>query len=79
MAFAVIAAKRGIVASEFPRKGIYYLGGLTEGTETILAFGAMCVWPDWFPVIAGIFAVLALVTTVMRWAWGWRTFSEVNS
>ncbi len=36
LAFAVIAAKRGMVAAEFPRKGIYYLGGLTEGTETIL-------------------------------------------
>jgi phosphatidylglycerophosphate synthase len=77
LAFAVIAAKRGIVASEFPRKGVYYLGGLTEGAETILAFGVMCVWPDWFPVIAAIFAGLALVTTVMRWAWGWRAFSEV--
>ena len=79
LAFAVIAAKRGIIAAEFPRKGIYYLGGLTEGTETILAFGVMCVWPDWFPVIAKIFAGLALVTTVMRWAWGWRAFSEVAS
>ena len=76
LAFAVIAAKRGIVASEFPRKGFYYLGGLTEGTETIFAFGLMCVWPDWFRVIATIFSVLALVTTVTRWAWGWRTFSE---
>jgi phosphatidylglycerophosphate synthase len=76
LAFAVIAAKRGIVASDFPRKGIYYLGGLTEGTETILAFGLMCVWPDWFPVIATIFSALALLTTLTRWAWGWRAFSE---
>jgi phosphatidylglycerophosphate synthase len=79
LAFAVIAAKRGIVASDFPRKGIYYLGGLTEGTETILAFAVMCVWPDSFAVIAVAFAGLALVTTVMRWAWGWRAFLEVVS
>lgn len=76
LAFAVIAAKRGIVASDFPRKGIYYLGGLTEGSETILAFGLMCVWPDWFPVIATVFSLLALLTTVTRWAWGWRAFSD---
>ncbi len=76
LAFAVIAAKRGIVASDFPRKGIYYLSGLTEGTETIFAFGLMCVWPDWFPAIAMAFSVLALLTTVMRWTWGWRAFSE---
>jgi len=76
LAFAVIAAKRGIIASDFPRKGIYYLGGLTEGAETIFAFGLMCVWPNWFPVIATIFSILALLTTVTRWAWGWRAFSE---
>jgi phosphatidylglycerophosphate synthase len=76
LAFAAVAARRGILAAEFPRKGIYYLGGLTEGTETIAAFALMCVWPDWFPVIATIFSALALVTTVMRWAWGWRAFSE---
>jgi len=53
LAFAVIAAKRGMVAAEFPRKGIYYLGGLTRGPKTILAFAVMCIWPDWFAVIAG--------------------------
>ncbi len=30
LAFATIAAKRGLIAPEFPRKGFYYLGGLTE-------------------------------------------------
>lgn len=79
LAFAAVAAKRGVVAAEFPRKGIYYLGGLTEGTETIVAFSLMCVWPDWFPVIAMVFAALALLTTVMRWSWGWRAFSEDGS
>jgi len=55
------------------------LAGADGGAETILALGVMCVWPDWFPVIAAIFAGLALVTTVMRWARGWGAFSEVVS
>jgi hypothetical protein len=76
LAFAVIAAKRRLVASDLPRKGIYDLGGLTEGTETIFAFGLMCVWPDWFPQVAMIFSFLALVTTLTRWASGWRALSE---
>ncbi len=38
LAFAVIAAKRGRRAEDFPAKGIYYLGGLTEGAETIAIF-----------------------------------------
>ena len=41
LAFAVIAAKRGISSTAFPQKGIYYLGGLTEGTETVIAFTAI--------------------------------------
>ena len=76
LAFAVIAAKRGVSSTHFPQKGIYYLGGLTEGTETVIAFTAMCLWPGQFPIIATVFAVLALLTTLMRWFWGWRVFSE---
>lgn len=76
LAFAVIATKRGGTSASFPQKGIYYLGGLTEGTETIVAFTAMCLWPNQFPIIATVFSVLALLTTMMRWLWGWREFSE---
>ena len=78
LAFAAIAAKRGCVSTSFPQKGIFYLGGLTEGTETIAAFTAMCLWPDHFPMIAIVFAALAFLTTVMRWLWGWRAFSELE-
>lgn len=78
LAFAVIAAKHGIASTGFPRKGIYYLGGLTEGTETIVAFTVMCLWPNQFPIIATVFSALALLTTLMRWWWGWCAFSEVK-
>ena len=78
LAFAVIAAKRGATSTCFPQKGIYYLGGLTEGTETIAAFTAMCLWPGHFPAIATVFSALAVLTTLMRWSWGWRVFSESN-
>ena len=66
LAFAVIAAKRGLVSNAFPKKGLYYLGGLTEGAETILAFSAMCVWPEYFPTLAWAFAALAMITTITR-------------
>ena len=75
LAFAVIAAKRGSVATAFPTKGIFYLGGLTEGTETILAFTMMCLWPAGFALIAWIFGALCLLTAAMRWYWGWQQFS----
>ena len=39
LAFAAIAEKRKLSSTEFPDKSFYYLGGLTEATETIVIFG----------------------------------------
>lgn len=75
LAFASIAAKRGMSAESYPSKGIYYLGGLTEGAETILFFAAICLFPQAFPILAGIFAAACFVTTLTRWLMGWRAFS----
>ncbi|MAQ36249.1 MULTISPECIES: CDP-alcohol phosphatidyltransferase family protein [Thioclava] len=75
LAFASIAAKRGMSTDAYPTKGIYYLGGLTEGAETILFFSAICLFPQAFPILAGLFAVACFVTTVTRWLMGWRAFS----
>ena len=74
LAFATIAAQRGLMASDYPTKGIYYLGGLTEGAETIALFIAMCLWPGLFPPLALIFAVACLFTTALRWHQGWHAF-----
>jgi len=75
LAFAVIAAKRGLVSLDYPNKSFYFLGGLTEATETLLCFIAMCVWPQHFSNIAYVFAVLCAATIVTRIGWGWRQFS----
>jgi phosphatidylglycerophosphate synthase len=77
LAFATIAARRGLSAAAYPTKGIYYLGGLTEGTETILFFVAICLWPGAFPWLALIFAAACAVTTVTRWHMGWRAFGAM--
>lgn len=74
LAFAVIAAKRGMRAEEYPTKGIFYLGGLTEGFETIALFIAMCLFPALFPVLAHAFAAACALTTLTRWWQGWRAF-----
>ncbi|PFG61659.1 phosphatidylglycerophosphate synthase [Thioclava sp. ES.031] len=75
LAFASIAAKRGMSTDAYPTKGIYYLGGLTEGAETILFFSAICLFPQAFPILADLFAAACFVTTVTRWLMGWRAFS----
>ncbi|MDX1822523.1 MAG: CDP-alcohol phosphatidyltransferase family protein [Paracoccaceae bacterium] len=75
LAFAVIAAKRGLQAEDYPTKGIFYLGGLTEGAETIALFIAMCLFPSLFPVLAYGFAAACALTTLTRWWQGWRAFA----
>jgi phosphatidylglycerophosphate synthase len=75
LAFASIAAKRGMTTESFPHKGIYYLGGLTEGAETIGLFALFCLFPWAFPVLAYIFSTACLLTTALRWRQGWLAFS----
>jgi phosphatidylglycerophosphate synthase len=76
LAFAVLAQKRGIASSEYPNKGLYYLGGLTEASETLICFGLMCLWPDRFAWWAGGFAVLCSVTIVTRIIGGAKLLSR---
>jgi phosphatidylglycerophosphate synthase len=66
LAFAIMAAKRGITTELRGKKSLYYLGGLTEGSETILAFVLACLWPAWFPLIAWVFGALCWLTTATR-------------
>jgi phosphatidylglycerophosphate synthase len=75
LAFAVMAAKRGMTSQAYPDKSLYFLGGLTEGTETLVCFAAMCVWPEFFIELAYGFAALCCVTTATRLWWGWRVFA----
>jgi phosphatidylglycerophosphate synthase len=74
LAFAIVAEKRRLLSLAFPDKSFYFLGGLTEATETLAAFVAMCLWPQWFAPIAYGFAALCGLTTVLRIAWGYAAF-----
>ncbi len=76
LAFAIIAAKRNLAADAYPSKGIYYLGGLTEGAETIGLFAAMCLFPNAFPTLALLFSAACVLTTGLRWAQGWAAFTD---
>jgi len=72
LAYAALAAQRGQKSVAYPTKGLYYLGGLTEATETIACFALMCLWPGHFAAFALGFAALCALTIATRlWA-GWR-------
>lgn len=76
LAFSVIAERRGLQATDYPTKGIYYLGGLAEGAETIAVFAALCLFPEAFAWIAWAFAVVCVVTGVTRYLAGWQAFGQ---
>ncbi len=66
LAFAALAQRRGLASDAYPNKGLYYLGGLTEATETLICFALMCVWPDKFAWWAYGFAALCALTIATR-------------
>ena len=75
LAYAIMAEKRGLSTDIQGQKSLYYLGGLTEGTETIGLFVLACVFPGWFPMMAWIFGTLCWITTATRIHAGWRMFA----
>lgn len=76
LAFSAIAAKRGLTTETRGRKSIYYLGGLTEGAETIALFVLVCLFPQFFGLFAWIFGALCWVTTAGRVAAAVGAFRE---
>jgi phosphatidylglycerophosphate synthase len=78
LAYAIMAEKRGQKSDAYPTKSFYYLGGLTEGAETVACFTAMCLWPQHFAALAYFYAVLCCVTTATRLLEGWKNFITKN-
>ncbi|MBA4748854.1 MAG: CDP-alcohol phosphatidyltransferase family protein [Sphingopyxis sp.] len=66
LAFAAIAAKRGLETSAHGKKSFFYSTGIAEGAETIAVFVLMCVMPAQFTLIAYAYAALCLLTVAQR-------------
>ena len=76
LAYAIMAAKRQIGTELRGRKSLFYIGGLTEGTETIALFVAICLAPDWFAWLAYGFGALCWLTTGARIASAMQAFRD---
>jgi phosphatidylglycerophosphate synthase len=74
LGFAVLAAKRGMETASRGVKSLYFTAGLMEGTETILAFLLIVLWPGLFAPVAWVFGALCLITAGARLALAWRSF-----
>jgi phosphatidylglycerophosphate synthase len=75
LAYAALAAKRGLETKARGTKSLYFTTGLMEGTETIAFFVAFVLFPPRFPVLAYIFAALCMVTCLSRILLAWRVFA----
>jgi phosphatidylglycerophosphate synthase len=73
LAYAIMAERRSLADHRLPDKGFYYLGGLAEGTETIIFFIIICLFPPLFSILAWIFGVICLLSTAARIVYGYKT------
>lgn len=78
LAFAIMANRHQLQRPHFPNKAFYYLHGLTEGTETILAFVLFCLFPQHFVILATLFAIACLITTATRLWGGYHTLMQAS-
>jgi len=76
LGFAILAAKQGMQTTTRGEKSLYFTAGLLEGTETIVFFVALCLWPAWFAPLAYGFGALCLVTALSRVLLAQRVFGR---
>ncbi len=84
LSFAIFAEKHTIEADSasgdtFIRKSIYFLGGFAEGLETIVVFILICIAPEAFPVIAGVFGVICLLSATSRVIVGYTQLALITN
>lgn len=72
LAFAVMASKRNLSSVSQGRKNFFYLSGLAEGTETILFFVLVMLFPRLFVPSAIIFSIFVYLSSFSRILVSWR-------
>jgi phosphatidylglycerophosphate synthase len=76
LGFAILAEKRGIETRAQGVKSFFFSDGLLEGTETILFFVALCVFPGAFAPLAWAFGALCFFTGAIRIAHARSRFGQ---
>jgi phosphatidylglycerophosphate synthase len=79
LAYAIMAEKRGMTTSAQGEKSLYYAVGLLEGTETIVFFVFLCLFPSMFAPAAWLFGALCFVTAIARTVLARQVFYDLPS
>jgi phosphatidylglycerophosphate synthase len=66
LGYAILAEKRDMETSVQGVKSLYFSNGLLEGTETIVFFVLLCLFPASFATLAWIFGALCFATATLR-------------
>jgi phosphatidylglycerophosphate synthase len=64
LSFGALVEKRGLGHGD--ERSLRFTGGLTEGTETIVAYSAICLWPSRAAAIVWVFGAMVAITVVQR-------------
>ena len=78
LGYAILAEKRGIETNAQGSKSLYYSNGLLEGTETIIFFVLLCLFPSYFAIFAWIFGTLCFATATLRLIAARRVFTTLK-
>jgi phosphatidylglycerophosphate synthase len=73
LAWSSLAERRARALDD--NRSLHFVGGITEGGETIVAYVLLCVWPAATEPILWVFAVLVAITALQRVAFAWRSLS----
>ena len=76
LAYAIIASKRQMTTEARGKKSFYHLGGLIEGSETIVFMLLICLIPAYYNILAMIFAGLCALSTGGRMLMAYQDFRD---
>ena len=78
LGYAILAERHGIETTAQGVKSLYFSNGLLEGTETILFFVLICLFPSAFAPLAWIFGALCFATAGLRILSARTVFSPIK-
>lgn len=76
LGFAILAEKHGHKTNAQGQKAFYYSNGILEGTETIVFFVLLCLFPTHFAPLAYVFGTLCFATAILRIYGAKQTYTD---
>jgi phosphatidylglycerophosphate synthase len=78
LAYAIVASKKKMmISTKRGKKSFHYLGGLSEGFETIVTMVLLCLFPQQSSNICLVYGLMCLATTIGRVWQSYVDFKEI--